>query len=62
MAEHLWRSVFPIAESLIAFKKKISEEWLEKQNNDQDNVFANSDSENESESDGPPMVNHLKKK
>jgi hypothetical protein len=51
-----------MAERLIAFKKKISEEWLKKQNHDNENVFANSDSENESESDGPPMVNHLKKK
>ena len=39
----------PMAERLIAYKKKISEEWLEKQNNDK-----NDESENESESDGEP--------
>ena len=39
----------PMAERLIAYKKKISEEWLEKQNNDK-----NDESENETESDGEP--------
>ena len=40
----------PMAERLIAYKKKISEVWLEKQN--KENVFSKSDSE--SESDGEP--------
>ena len=39
-----------MAERLIAYKKKISEVWLEKQN--KENVFSKSDSE--SESDGEP--------
>ena len=42
----------PMAERLIAYKKKISEVWLEKQN--KENVFSKSDSENETESDGEP--------
>ncbi len=42
-----------MAERLIAYKKKISEVWLEKQNNKQVvDVFI--DSDNESESDGEP--------
>ena len=36
-----------MAERLIAYKKKISEEWLEKQNNDKND-------ESENESDGEP--------
>ena len=40
----------PMAERLIAYKKKISEEWLEKQNNNK-----NDESENETESDDEPI-------
>ena len=40
----------PMAERLIAYKKKISEEWLEKQNNNK-----NDESENETESDNEPI-------
>ena len=39
-----------MAERLIAYKKKISEEWLEKQNNNK-----NDESENETESDKEPI-------
>ena len=43
-----------MAERLISFKKKLSEEWLEKQYKNKEDTFAKSDSENESESDGEP--------
>ena len=39
-----------MAERLIAYKKKISKEWLEKQNNNK-----NDESENETESDKEPL-------
>ena len=34
-----------MVERLMAYKKKISEEWLEKQNNNKENEFIQSDSE-----------------
>ena len=40
----------PMAERLIAYKKRISEVWLEKQNNNK-----NDESENETESDKEPL-------
>ena len=39
-----------MAERLIAYKKRISEVWLEKQNNNK-----NDESENETESDKEPL-------
>jgi hypothetical protein len=41
-----------MAERYIAYKKKTSEEWDKKQNNDKENVFVKSDGDCESESDG----------
>ena len=39
----------PMAERLIAYKKKISEEWLEKQSSNKENEFTQSDSESDKE-------------
>ena len=48
-----------IAERYIAYKKKISEEWDKKQNNNKENVFVKSDGDCESESYGEPVIKEM---
>ncbi len=44
---------------ILLIKKKISEEWDKKQNNNRENVFVKSDGDCGSESDGEPVIKEM---